>query len=186
MVQSLSGIVSAAKGLTRRLTLGTQTLLGLTLIAIIVALVAGALFYLLGIVTDRIAAFVFPIVSTTENLKRLRFIQRKVERELNEEIDIRYRVYFKEGDFTTFLEFTLSRIRIVRATLINVPPVAVVVYVDRIVQSEVVVALVVALVATFTFFIIFVVFAALLLSYDVLQRQTRGLLDEGLATGALC
>ena len=43
MVQSLSGIVSAAKGLTRRLTLGTQTLLGLTLIAIIVAFVAGAL-----------------------------------------------------------------------------------------------------------------------------------------------
>lgn len=43
MVQSLSGIVSVAKGLPRRLTLGTQLLLGLTLIAIIVAFVAGSL-----------------------------------------------------------------------------------------------------------------------------------------------
>lgn len=43
MVQSPSSIVSVAKGLPRRLTLGTQLLLGLTLIAIVVAFVAGAL-----------------------------------------------------------------------------------------------------------------------------------------------
>ncbi len=43
MIQRLSGLVSVAKGLPRHLTLGTQLLLGLTLIAIIVAFVAGAL-----------------------------------------------------------------------------------------------------------------------------------------------
>ena len=43
MIQNLSGVVSVAKRLPRRLTLGTQLLLGLTLIAIIVAIVAGAL-----------------------------------------------------------------------------------------------------------------------------------------------
>lgn len=81
----------------------------------LVTAIAFGIVYTVGVVFERVAGVLLPIKGTTVLLKRVRWIARKAEW-IRPEIP---KLRFHEGTLGTDLEYTLSRIRIVRSALLN-------------------------------------------------------------------
>lgn len=83
----------------------------------LLTIVIMALCYTLGIVVDRLADAIFTIVSPKQLLLKSVRIRKMTELMHN---DVRMVVLAKEGGVSPFLDYVRSRVRIIRATTLNI------------------------------------------------------------------
>jgi hypothetical protein len=76
-----------------------------------------ALVYTLGITVDRLADGLCLLVNPKKILLKSKWVERKAEQAHS---DVRIMVLSKEGNASAFLEYTRSRLRIMRATVFNI------------------------------------------------------------------